>query len=295
MTASTGSSSKFGTALRGAIRDSGLTLQGVQARLARRGVIVGIATLSSWQQGRNRPEHADSLRAVRALEDMFDLPSGTLFALLGPRRPRGRLGGGARYDATPRWDAVSGMIGELRPVALEGVRVLFVEDQVELTADGGLREVRTRFMAEAEVDGLNRCCAVYFAVPGQDVDSVRTVPVRGCRLGRVHRDHENGLAGTELLLDRTYLRGEAFVIEYKAVVGEPANDDEYFRAITRPIGLYVAQVNFDRARLPVRCYRFQSSSGNRTEKEIGVIDGHTALLAEENAGSGECGIRWEWE
>ncbi|TDD41467.1 hypothetical protein [Saccharopolyspora elongata] len=45
-----------------------VALEGLRGRLARRGIKVSLASLSYWQQGRSRPERADSLRALRAIE-----------------------------------------------------------------------------------------------------------------------------------------------------------------------------------------------------------------------------------
>lgn len=53
---------------------------------------VSPATLSYWQSGRSRPERRDSLIALRHLEGVLEVPQGSLAALLGPPRPRGRWG-----------------------------------------------------------------------------------------------------------------------------------------------------------------------------------------------------------
>ena len=72
----------FHVALRTAIRHRGLTLERLRFHLARRGVRVGLSSLSNWQNGHSRPEAAGSLRAVRALEDVLDLPPRSLVRLL---------------------------------------------------------------------------------------------------------------------------------------------------------------------------------------------------------------------
>ncbi|MFD0630293.1 multiprotein-bridging factor 1 family protein [Catenulispora yoronensis] len=77
----------FAEALRAAITARGLSLDSLQRRLSDRGVRVGTATLSCWQNGRRRPERPDSLRAVSALEEILGLPGGSLLVLLGPPRP----------------------------------------------------------------------------------------------------------------------------------------------------------------------------------------------------------------
>ena len=61
----------FHVALRAAIAARGLPLQRVQHHLSRHGVKVGVTSLSYWQQGARRPQRPESLRAVRALEEIL--------------------------------------------------------------------------------------------------------------------------------------------------------------------------------------------------------------------------------
>lgn len=72
----------FHVALRAAIAARGLPLQRVQHHLSRYGVKVGVTSLSYWQQGARRPQRPESLRAVRALEEILQLPDESLIRLL---------------------------------------------------------------------------------------------------------------------------------------------------------------------------------------------------------------------
>lgn len=72
----------FHVALRAAITARGLPLHRVQHHLTRHGVTVGVTSLSYWQQGARRPQRTESLRAVRALEEILDLPDESLIRLL---------------------------------------------------------------------------------------------------------------------------------------------------------------------------------------------------------------------
>src|SRR6188768_24036 len=80
----------FSAALHLAIEDRGLRLEELQERLSAGGVSVSLAMLSYWRRGRSQPERPESLRAVQLLEEILRLPTGSLSAQLGPRRPRGR-------------------------------------------------------------------------------------------------------------------------------------------------------------------------------------------------------------
>ncbi len=80
---------KFSEALRSAISSSGLSLDRIQIRLQERGVPVSVTALSYWQSGKRQPERQQSLRAILALEQILDVPTGSLLSLLPPPRPRG--------------------------------------------------------------------------------------------------------------------------------------------------------------------------------------------------------------
>lgn len=81
----------FDVALRAAIRARGLGLDRIRYRLRGRGTTVSLATLSHWQSGRCRPERPESLEALRNLEDILNVPDGSLSRLLGPPRARTRF------------------------------------------------------------------------------------------------------------------------------------------------------------------------------------------------------------
>jgi hypothetical protein len=81
----------FSVALRAAIRARGLGLDRIRYRLRGRGTAVSLATLSHWQSGRCRPERPESLEALRNLEDILNVPDGSLTRLLGPPRQRTRF------------------------------------------------------------------------------------------------------------------------------------------------------------------------------------------------------------
>jgi hypothetical protein len=80
----------FAAALRAAIRARGLGLERIRYRLRGRGVSISLATLSHWQSGRCRPERPESLLALCHIEEVLEVPSGSLTNLLGPPRSRRR-------------------------------------------------------------------------------------------------------------------------------------------------------------------------------------------------------------
>lgn len=82
------STGPFHAALRAAVRARGLTLERLRSHLGRRGIAVGISSLSDWQHGRSRPGPG-SLPAVYALEQLLGLRADSLVRLLVAPDPEG--------------------------------------------------------------------------------------------------------------------------------------------------------------------------------------------------------------
>src|ERR1041384_1617846 len=97
----------FAQALRDAIQARGLGLDRIRCRLGEHGVRVSLATLSYWQSGRSRPERRESLIALRHLEDVLQVPRGSLAALLPPPKARGRARLREHRDLATYWPARS--------------------------------------------------------------------------------------------------------------------------------------------------------------------------------------------
>jgi len=91
-------------ALRAAIAARGLGLDRIQDRLRQHGIQLSTATLSYWQSGRRHPERAESLRALKLLESILELPAGSLSALLGSSTRRDSRARSGQLSPVPeRW------------------------------------------------------------------------------------------------------------------------------------------------------------------------------------------------
>ncbi|GGS22511.1 hypothetical protein [Actinokineospora fastidiosa] len=292
----------FHEALRAAIDRSGLTLDRLRERLARRGIHVSLASLSYWRLGRSRPERPDSLRAVVAIEAILGLPRHSLEALLGPPRPRGRWVGresqGRRYGSllepaqslAETVEALAGPSdGKLRP--------WWLDEAVVVGRGGALRRVRARQVARAVADGPDRHLAVYCGEPGEDPAGIAFTAVENCRLGRVRRHRSAPVVAAELLFDRTLRSGQTHLFEYDVAItgGRPATD--YRRAFRYPADSYVLSVRFHAGRLPVRCSGFVQhgeDTAQVSDEELGMTAGRMVHVAEREVRPGVVGIAWEW-
>ncbi|GAA1219662.1 hypothetical protein GCM10009665_07170 [Kitasatospora nipponensis] len=299
----------FHLALRTALTARGLALHRVQEHLAQRGVHVGVTSLSYWQQGRRRPERAESLRAVRVLEDVLDLPAHSLTRLLGPRtRPAGSAadtGADAAVPTRPYRDliapasAVDELLAELPGPRDTGLHTVVHLERIRIGAERGLLRRDSQHAVRAHRDGIDRYLAIYQGDPGCDVRRVAVRAEENCRPGRVRRDQASRIVIAELLLDRRLRTGETHLLGYGFDdAPSPTPSNEYVRGFNAGAGQYVLQVTFHPAALPVRCHRFTSSAPGAAPyaSEELTLDGHHCvhLVA---SGLAPCllGIRWDWD
>lgn len=292
----------FHDALRAAIDRSGLTLDRLRERLARRGIHVSLASLSYWRQGRSRPERPDSLRAVGAIEMILGLPRHSLEALLGPPRPRGRWVGRAiaskRYGnllepASALAETVDALVGQsdgrLRPH--------FIDESAVLDRTGAIRQIRCRQVVRAIADDPDRHVAVYCEEPGTDPTAMAFVALENCRVGRVRRHATAPIIAAELLFDRTLRTGQTHLFEYKVTVTDGKPTSVYRRAFRYPSDIYVLSVRFHRGRLPVRCTSYLQQ-GEDPEHAVGeelhLSPGHIVHISTSDVAPGVLGIEWDW-
>lgn len=292
----------FESALRTAIRASRLSLERIQHRLRARGTPVSITALSYWQSGRRRPERPDSLLALQQLETVLGLPDGSLSALLGPPRPRGRTRQAAS-DAPPLsslWSQDGSAVELLNRVdtSPDGkLTRLSQHDVVHVNAAGEQRKARVRQLVRAECNGADRWVMVFDGASSNEIPTVIR-PVRSCHLGQVLTDHTRDLVVAELLFDHALERGETIMLEYEVVeppAGPQHEEHTYCRLFRLPVRQYVLEMQFDPAQPPESCESFVTNpSGHETEAPTPLtLDRHgrthTVTL---DFGLGVFGVRW---
>ncbi|MET7861537.1 hypothetical protein ABZS81_30940 [Streptomyces sp. NPDC005318] len=292
----------FHLALRTAFSVRGLPLQRVQHHLAHRGVKVGVTSLSYWQQGARRPQRAESLRAVRALEEVLELPRNSLLRLLGggdsptaSERPAAR----SHRSVTESSGAVERLLDALESPADGGLHTVGHQERVRIGAGRELRRRDSQHVVRAHRDGIDRYLAVYRGDPGCDPARVEVVARENCRTGRVRRDRRSGVLVAELLFDTRLQVGQTYLFGYGFDDGTGGPCGEYVRGFGFGGGQYVLQVRFDEAALPVRCRRFaQATAGapRAGRTDLALTGRHrTVHLVEQGVRPGLVGIDWDWE
>lgn len=285
----------FAEAFRAAVATRGLSLDSLQRRLSERGVRVGIATLSCWQNGRRRPERPSSLRAVSVLEDILGLPSDSLLVLLGPPRPRGHgvgLPAGSREyrHILPTWAALTDLLASLGTVADTKLHIAAQHEQVWIDGQGCSPRRENFQILRAHQDGVDRYVAIVDADPGADIGRIEVEALENCRVGRVRRDAEAGLLVAELLFDLTLRPDQTHLIRYAVTDRAAVECRDFHRGFRFPAGQYALQVRFDPARLPVACFAYRGA----VEHELPMTGHHAVHINVDPVPPGIVGIRWDW-
>ncbi|MBG0830571.1 helix-turn-helix transcriptional regulator [Planomonospora sp. ID67723] len=268
-------SGPFHLALRACIRESGLSLDRIRTRLAKRGLTVALSTLSDWQRGQRRPGSERSMAVVTALEGVLGVPEQALTGLL-------------RNDPGP-----AGRSGGPGPRARD-VTVISQHQKVTLDAAGRRISVWARTLIRAHRHGVDRYLAGPFTDPGPASGAREILPLENCRLGEVRREPA---PVAELLFEQVLRRGETWVFEWEARDHPPAPCTGHEYGFRRPVGQFLVEVRFDPAALPADCYSYSRRSPDgeilRTATLVPNVH-HTVHLSACDVSSGTLGIAWHW-
>lgn len=290
-----GPDTPFCTALRLAIANRGLALNRIQARLAERGLQVGIATLSTWQSGSRQPRPS-SQTVVTALEELLDLPAGWLTVRIPPYRAETAVAGHP-YAVVDYAAVLTRLLDKVRREAHGKLRSVTVIEEIVIGADRSMTSKRViqTLIAVKEVD---RQIVVHQGEPGCDITLIRPRGLTGCRTGRVARDADAGALLGELLLDRTLNVGDTAVVHYEIMDRNGLPSTQYYRFHEWPGTHHVLEIQFDRDAMPVRVDEFRrphSKSPDTVHRELMMTpDGRVHVLAP-STDRGIIGITWEWD
>ncbi|MEU5399320.1 hypothetical protein ABZ348_08475 [Streptomyces sp. NPDC005963] len=294
----------FHLALRAALAVRGLPLHRVQHHLAHRGIKVGVTSLSYWQQGARRPQRPESLRAVRALEDVLSLPGNSLVRLLDSgenstrsdvERPASRS-----YRALLEVsDTVERLLADLETPADGGLHTVGHHERVRIGARRQLLARESQHVVRAHRDGVDRYLAIHHGELGCDPQRIEVSARENCRPGRVRWDRETGVVIAELLFDARLRASDTYLFSYGFEDGTGGESSEYVRGFTYAGGQYVLQIAFDEGALPVRCRRFAQATtgaprGARTNLTLSGQH-RTVHLVEQGVRPGILGIDWDWD
>ncbi|MFF9068754.1 hypothetical protein ACF09E_25720 [Streptomyces sp. NPDC014891] len=292
----------FHLALRTALAVRGLPLQRVQHHLAHRGVKVGVTSLSYWQQGARRPQRPESLKAVRALEEVLQLPGNSLLRLLtedaAARAEVERPAARSYRSLVEASGSVEGLLAGLESPTDGGLHTVGHHERVRIGAGRELVGRESQQVVRAHRDGVDRYLAIHHGDAGCDPSRVAVRAAENCRTGRVRWDVGTGVVVAELLFDTRLRAGDTYLFSYGFEDGTGGPSREYVRGFSFAGGQYVLQVRFDEAALPVRCRRFAQASAGAPRggrAELTVSGRHrTVHVVEQGVRPGILGIDWDW-
>ncbi|MET8688751.1 hypothetical protein ABZV77_31530 [Streptomyces sp. NPDC004732] len=292
----------FHLALRTAIAARRLPLQRIRHHLVRHGVNVGVTSLSYWQQGARRPQRAESLRAVRALEEILQLPEESLIRLLvrpADRADRARPAARSYRSLVEASDVLRSLLTDLGSPVDGGLHTIGHHERVRIGAERELLGRESQHIVRAHRDGVDRYVAIHHGDPGCAPDRVRVLALENCRTGRVRWHQKTGVLVAELLFDARLRAGDTHLFGYGFEDGTAGAATEYMRGFTYAGGQYALQIRYDEAALPVRCHRFTQHSaaaprGGR--QELTLSGNHRSVhTVEPQVRAGILGIAWDWE
>ncbi|MCK2238095.1 MULTISPECIES: hypothetical protein [unclassified Crossiella] len=290
-------SGPFHHALYLAIQLSGLTLQRIQVRLADRGHRVSLASLSYWQRGQSRPHRHASLRVLRELEEVLELPPRALLALLD--RPAPEPPAPPVHPLVLRGRRGAPISGRRLPHPADAIVPLSVHEHWTVGPDRAVRSMRVRAVLQAMVDGVDRHLVRLAAPAG-------ALPNRWqsdtCRLGRIHTDPDGGGVLAELRFDRPLRQTETCLADYElGYRPEEALVTSCERRFLLGCREYRLTVAFDPRATPAKVWRVHRAAahpagrdGQREATELRLGARNEAQLVGFDLGPGGHGISWLW-
>jgi hypothetical protein len=294
----------FARAFRAAIAARGLGLERIQDRLHQHGIKLSIATLSYWQSGLRHPERAESLRALKLIEGILELPAGSLGSLLRSstrRASRGMSGGVA--EPWPERPEIAELLSDIPTAPDTSLRRLHQRDRVTIGPDGLIRSTICSQVMRAERDGVDRSLFLFGCQGHAGHDLPLVTNLRNCELGRVSSNPDHGLIGGEFVFERPLRKGETVRIEYQ-VHNPPESADtrhrteSFSRCFLHTVPVYLVELCFDERALPRRCQQFKgrlSDENPRITRNLELGIANTVWSVGRNFGPGYFGIHWDSE
>lgn len=288
---------EFHVALQEAIRNRGIGLSRIRARLQSMGVSVSVATLSYWQSGRSRPERPESLQAVDYLETVLELPRGALTSLLGPPRPRGRAAHNAKKPIKPESllpspNQTLKLIEQVNLPGYQSLTKLSLHDQLLIGADCVKRYQFVRQVLRAEQDGI-KGFPFLTQFKDQEHGTHKLSSIAHCNIGATYSDSENNLMIAEIMFDEPLQRGESTMVEFLVENPSGAGAATYHeRIVTGTVREILFDIRFV-GTLPSKVTRYEKFVDVETIRDISPR-GNTIQALHTDWGPGVCGVRWEW-
>jgi hypothetical protein len=261
------------------------------------GLDVSVSGLSNWSRGRPPRDVTDP--RIPALEQILDLPRGSLLLLLAPKTK----GPSTSAVAAVRPRSEEEAMRELRAYtarlsSTDRYVTTALQEKLYVGADRKPYQRDVHQTVVAVQDDAD-CAWLYYSPDGDGI-TTEVHPARPLHKGRHITRPQQKLEALELLFGRELLRGETLTFAYRVLeqhVSQPM--PIYRRATSAPSG--AGQPPFDRLSMsvefvvPPRAGLVWDGRGeaSKTAEEI-PLDGDVAGRAVRNPAPRMYGLRWQW-
>lgn len=288
----------FAGVLSAAIRQRGLSLERIRARLEAAGVPVSIATLSYWQSGRSLPTRSRSYHTLVELEKILHLSSSSLTALT-------HNSDGRRRRTLFPWETVIPM-SEIATEIMSGLGLdqrghlsrVTMQDVLQVGADRTEGVQLTSTLWRAERNGLHR----WPLVIEQDAEQDGAVPtieaVCGCEVGEVIEVPERHLVVAEIRAPRPLRRGEYLLAQHRTKFARTRRASyRLSRSVVDPLRALSLVTQFDERSLPAKVTYTYQESADAEPTTITPVDVTTseAQMTKVDTAPGVFSLLWEWD
>ncbi|MGW8482558.1 hypothetical protein ACWGJP_05425 [Microbacterium sp. NPDC055903] len=290
---STAQDATFSTALREAIRERGVTLAWLNARLRDGGNPVSMATLSYWRSGARRPEGAQSLAAVGEIEQLLDLPVGALSGAIGRSLRVGPFGSPTfPLPAADLEAAVTEVFEALGEPQADRVRDVTTQVVTEVGPAGTVRSRSIRTLIQS-MSGLVTHVPYVEMTPGQATPPPPFTALGGGRIDRVHSHPSGEVHGFAFELDQPIDTAETTMIEWRIDYSDefPATR-ETGHGFSRQCRELLMWTRFDPAALPTWVDEVVETPEASTRIPVVIDRGSSVHQVRRRFGPGMLSLEW---
>lgn len=289
---------EFAASLRTAIERSGMSLTEITHRLRSFGHVVTPAALSTWQQGRRKPDPVRSFEILASLETVLDQPPDALLELARAPHPRGRAMRHTEVAAfVPDSEPLRRAYAELGFIAESSFpHERFVHELLVIDSESSVQVLTFQIMVRALVDGPCRFPAAQQFTPEEPNVEPRIVPLEGCSVARRLAWPEDRTYATELLINPYLEAGQQAFFSFQIHFRAEARDVlEVNYALPRRSQDFMVEAEFRGPLRPVDCEQYRHTGGGREESApVRLHRGALLQAAVSGFGPGMLGLRWRW-
>ncbi|MBK8868671.1 MAG: hypothetical protein V9G15_06495 [Dermatophilaceae bacterium] len=281
-------SDAFAQALRRAIEARDLPLGRIQRHVQRRGLSIGRSTLSYWQNGLRSPSGLRSFQAVEVLEEVLNVPSGTLTSLLvDPRAP-----GPAPDEDFDAFKAVLQRLDAVGLLAKFRMRTGFA--RLHVSESGAVTSIEIDIVARARSEA-DRYVVIVGTEVGGDGSLLTPSLLTGGRIVRTAIEAEQ--LGIEILLETPVRQGDFIHLRYRVGDANNTPSRSFLKFSPRAGSLSGLEIDFSPERPPVAVEQFERASLGGPDlavKELRMGSGHRISVIREVPRRGLYGVRWTY-